>query len=197
MPRPDLTPPARQLADLVRGVSDAQPRHPTPGPDYPVGDRVAHMGGLSVAFTAAAPKDVGGAAAAPGPSGDAARLEPDWQDRIPREVVAMGEAWRDSEAWTGMTAAGGVDLPGEVAGLVALDELVVHGWDLARATGQPFEVDEPALEGVLAFVEQFSGPGQEEARGGLFGPEIVLPGSAPLLDRVLGMTGRDPAWTRA
>jgi uncharacterized protein (TIGR03086 family) len=197
MPRPDLTPPARQLADLVRGVSDEQLRDPTPCPDYTVGDLVEHIGGLSVAFTAAATKDLGGDAAAPGPSGDAARLEPDWRDRIPRAVVAMGEAWRDSEAWTGMTAAGGVDLPGEVAGLVALDELVVHGWDLARATGQPFEVDGPALEGVLAFVEQFSGPGQEEARGGLFGPEIVLPGSAPLLDRVLGMTGRDPVWTPA
>ncbi len=39
-----------------------------------------------------------------------------------------------------MTKAGGVDLPGEVAGLVALDELVVHGWDVARATGQAYDV---------------------------------------------------------
>ena len=30
-----------------------------------------------------------------------------------------------------MTEAGGVTMPGEVTGLVALDEVVLHGWDLA------------------------------------------------------------------
>ena len=94
-----------------------------------------------------------------------------------------------------MTRAGGVDLPGEVAGLVALDELVVHGWDVARATGQPYEVDVPSLETVQAFVAQFSEPGMEEARAGLFGPVVEVPEDAPLLDRVIGLTGRDPAWS--
>ena len=36
----------------------------------------------------------------------------------------------------GTTKAGGLELPGEVAGLVALDELVIHGWDVARSSGQ-------------------------------------------------------------
>jgi uncharacterized protein (TIGR03086 family) len=94
-----------------------------------------------------------------------------------------------------MTKAGGVDLPGEVAGLVALDEIVVHGWDVARATGQAYDCDAPSLEGVLGFVSQFSGPGQEEARAGLFGPVVEVPDDAPLLDRVIGLTGRDPAWS--
>ena len=40
-----------------------------------------------------------------------------------------------------MSRAGGVDFPGEVAGMVALTEVVVHGWDLARATGQPYGID--------------------------------------------------------
>ena len=60
-----------------------------------------------------------------------------------------------------MTAAGGVDLPGEVAGIVALDELVVHGWDLAKATGQPADYDGPGLEAVYALVEQFRAAGVE------------------------------------
>ena len=79
----------------------------------------------------------------------------------------MAEAWRAPEAWEGMTRAGGIDLPGEVAGLVALDELVVHGWDVARASGQDFTCDEASLEAVHGFVSQFSGPGQEAAREGL------------------------------
>ena len=40
-----------------------------------------------------------------------------------------------------MTKAGPVEMPGEIGGLVALDEIVIHGWDLATATGQPFAVD--------------------------------------------------------
>ena len=94
-----------------------------------------------------------------------------------------------------MTRAGGIDLPGEVAALVALDELVIHGWDVARASGQPYECDEASLEAVQGFVAQFSGPGQEASRQGLFGPVVDVPADASLLDRVIGMTGRDPGWS--
>jgi uncharacterized protein (TIGR03086 family) len=83
-----------------------------------------------------------------------------------------------------------------VAGLVALDELVVHGWDIARATGQPYDCDPASLEAVHGFVLQFSEPGLEAEREGLFGPVVDVPADAPLLDRVIGLTGRDPAWSR-
>ena len=106
------------------------------------------------------------------------------------DLRAMAEAWQDPDAWTGMTAAGGVDLPGEVAGIVALDELVIHGWDLAKATGQPGEYDGPGLEAVYALVEQFRTAGVE----GIFGPPVDIADDAPLHDRLLGLAGRDPAW---
>jgi uncharacterized protein (TIGR03086 family) len=190
----DLTPAARRLADLVSGVPDDILDAPTPCPDYTVGDLVDHVGGAAVAFTGAAAKDMGEVTAG-GPSGDASRLGDDWRTRIPRDLIGLAEAWRDPAAWTGMTRAGGIELPGEVAGLVALDELVLHGWDIARATGQDYECDLPSLEAVHGFVAQFSGPGQEAAREGLFGPVVDVPADAPLLDRVLGLAGRDPAWS--
>jgi len=37
-------------------------------------------------------------------------------------------------------------------------------------------------------------PGQEAQRRGLFGPVVEVPEDAPLLDRVIGLSGRDPAW---
>jgi uncharacterized protein (TIGR03086 family) len=190
----DLEPAARRLGDLIGGVPEELLDAPTPCPAYTVGDLVDHVGGAALAFTGAAVKDTGDATSQ-GPSGDASRLSDDWRTRIPRHLAGLADAWRDPEAWTGMTKAGGVDLPGEVAGLVALDELVVHGWDVARATGQPYEVDVPSLETVQAFVAQFSEPGMEEARAGLFGPVVEVPEDAPLLDRVIGLTGRDPAWS--
>jgi uncharacterized protein (TIGR03086 family) len=89
-----------------------------------------------------------------------------------------------------MTAAGGVDLPGDVAGAVALDELVIHGWDLAKATGQPAGYEGPGLEAVHETVSHFRAAGVE----GLFGPVVHVADSAPLLDRILGLADRNPAW---
>jgi uncharacterized protein (TIGR03086 family) len=190
----DLEPAARRLGDLVGDIPDELLDAPTPCPAYTLGDLVDHVGGAALAFTGAAAKDLGDATSH-APSGDASRLSDDWRSRIPRDLAALANAWRDPDAWTGMTKAGGVELPGEVAGLVALDELVVHGWDVARATGQSYDCDAPSLEAVHAFVSQFSEPGQEEARAGLFGPVVDVPDDAPLVDRVIGLTGRDPAWS--
>lgn len=190
----DLEPAARRLGDLVSSVPDELLDAPTPCPAYTLGDLLEHVGGAASAFTGAAAKDLGDATSQ-GPSGDASRLSDDWRTRIPRDLSALANAWRDPAAWTGMTKAGGVDLPGEVAGLVALDELVIHGWDIARATGQAYDCDAPSLEAVHAFVSQFSEPGQEEMRAGLFGPVVEVPEDAPLVDRVIGLTGRDPAWS--
>jgi uncharacterized protein (TIGR03086 family) len=190
----DLEPAARRLGDLVGDIPDELLDAPTPCPAYTLGDLVDHVGGAALAFTGAATKDRGDATSQ-GPSGDASRLSDDWRTRIPRNLAALADAWRDPDAWTGMTKAGGVELPGEVAGLVALDELVVHGWDVARAMGQSYDCDAPSLEAVHAFVSQFSEPGQEEARAGLFGPVVGVPEDAPLVDRVIGLTGRDPAWS--
>jgi uncharacterized protein (TIGR03086 family) len=190
----DLEPATRRMADLISGVPDELLDGPTPCPEYTLGDLLDHVGGLSLAFTAAATKATGDASSQGG-SGDATRLGDDWRTRIPRDLAALAEAWRDPAAWSGTTRAGGVELPGEVAGVIALDEVVIHGWDVARASGQPYECDPQSLEAVHGFVAQFSGPGQEEARAGLFGPVVEVPDDAPLLDRVIGLTGRDPAWS--
>ena len=190
----DIEPAAQRMADLVRGVPDQMLDAPTPCPAYNLGDLLDHVGGAALAFTGAARKETGDATSQ-GPSGDASRLGDDWQERIPRDVAALSDAWRDPEAWDGMTKAGGVDLPGGVAGLVALDELVIHGWDIARASGQRYEPDRESLEAVHGFVSQFSETGQEAARAGLFGPVVDVPDDAPMLDRVIGLTGRDPDWS--
>ena len=70
----------------------------------------------------------------------------------------------------------------------------MHGWDLARGTGQRFELDEASLLGAQAFLDTFSGPGSEDERGDAFGPVVPVDDDAPLLDRVVGLSGRDPKW---
>lgn len=191
----NLEPATRVLAGLVAGVRDDQLTASTPCRETSLGDLLDHVDGLSVAFTAAATKTTL-PAGSQGPSADASRLGPDWRDRIPGRLAALGDAWRSETAWQGMTQAGGLDLPAEVAGVVALDEVIVHGWDIAAASGQAFECEPDLVIAALGFVEP-TAAGNPEGTPGLFGPPVAVPDDAPLLARLLGLTGRDPRWTAA
>ncbi|WP_017596967.1 TIGR03086 family metal-binding protein, partial [Nocardiopsis lucentensis] len=139
-PRPATT----ATAGIVRGVRDDQLTYPTPCTGMTVGALLDHLDGLCAAFTAAAVKEFGAADDAP-PVPDASRLAPGWRTRIPARLDGLAHAWLREAAWTGMTRAGGLDFPAADAGAVAVDEVLVHGWDLAVATGQAFPGDDPAL----------------------------------------------------
>ncbi|HLL33496.1 MAG TPA: TIGR03086 family metal-binding protein [Streptomyces sp.] len=186
----DLGPQTALVARLVGGVRDGQLADATPCPKYTVGDLLAHLSGLAVAFRDAGRKDLG-VTTDTNPDAGLPVLEADWRTRLPAVLGELAEVWRDPAAWTGTTRAGGVDLPGAVAGLVAVDELVIHGWDLARATGQDYDPDPAALRTCHAFLtEAVDDPG----RGDIFGPVVDVPEDAPLLDRAVGLSGRNPGW---
>jgi uncharacterized protein (TIGR03086 family) len=189
----DLSAPAEEIARLAGDLTDADLERPTPC-RIPVSLLLAHLLGLSVAFADAAAK-VDGPTTRTAPSLDALELPPDWRAQLPARLAALVGAWRQPSAWSGTAVAGGVELPGEVLGLVANDELVLHGWDLAVATDRPFDVDAANLEAAWQLVR--STPDDPAARNGLFGPVVPVPDGAPLLDRVLGGAGRDPRWSAA
>ena len=185
----DLHPAAQRTISVVTSLVDQQLDLPTPCPQACVGDLIDHLGVFAVRFLAAARKAVEDRTSAPPPP-SRANLTPDWRDRISRDLLALADAWQDPKAWEGSTYAGGMEMPAEVVGLVALDELVVHGWDVAVATGQRYEPAAPEIEAATAFVTSFDAPRD----GTLFGPIIPIADNATQLDRLLGLTGRDPSW---
>ncbi|WP_422771694.1 TIGR03086 family metal-binding protein [Plantactinospora sp. WMMC1484] len=189
----DLGPAAQEVIRLLDGVTDDQLSHPTPSTDTSVAALLDHLMGLSLAFTWAARKSDGDGSGPPEASAD--NLDPAWRSLLPRRLTELVEAWRAPDAWTGMASAGGATLPAESMGVVALDELVLHGWDLAKATGQPFHCDPASTEAVLAFTAESARPEQAAGREGLFGPVVPVPADAPPFDRALGFSGRDPHWT--
>jgi len=198
--RYDLDSPARRLTRLLEGVTDDHLSARTPCEAYPVGDLLDHLMGLTIAFQYAATKSTGATGSEPGGSpgesrpgaGSAADLHPEWRSRLPLQLNDLVAAWRDPAAWEGTTEAGGVTLPAEVMGSVVVNELVLHGWDLARGTGQPYESDADSTEACFAFTSAMSAPGEEAGREGLIGPIVEVPPDAPLLHRALGLSGRDP-----
>ncbi len=190
----DLEAQTQVVARLAARVPDTRLDDPTPCPEYPVSALLVHLTGLAVAFRDAARKDLGPTTdTVPDPV--STPLPADWREQLPRALAELAEAWREPSAWTGMTRAGSVDLPGDIAGAVAVDELVIHGWDLAQATGQEYAPDQAALRAAYDFL--LAAAEDETRGGGIYGPLVPVPDGAPLLDRAVGLSGRDPAWTPA
>jgi uncharacterized protein (TIGR03086 family) len=179
------------VTQVVTETGDDQLGGPTPCRGMTVADLLDHLDGLCLAFTAAAAKDQAGGSQ--GPSADGSRLGSDWRVRISDRLAQLACAWQDETAWNGMTRAGGVDLPGEVAASVAINEVVVHGWDIAAATGHAYTCEARLVQAALAFA-QSAVVQNPEGTPRLFGPPVRVPDSAPSLDRLIGLTGRDPAW---
>jgi uncharacterized protein (TIGR03086 family) len=84
-------------------------------------------------------------------------------------------------------------------------DLPQHGWDLAKATGQDPTIDAVDVAELWAAVSLFTPsqwsfmrtPGSFGPGIVVYGPEVAVPASAPLQDRLLGLLGRDPRWTPA
>ncbi|MET9226037.1 TIGR03086 family metal-binding protein [Lentzea sp. NPDC003310] len=83
---------------------------------------------------------------------------------------------------------------------VVSDDLVLHGWDLARATGQDETIPAADVERLWAsaaavppeLMERFRTPGAFGPGIEVYGAEIEVPADASLQDRLLGYVGRDP-----
>ena len=116
-----------------------------------------------------------------------------WPGTLVAAVADVARAWSVPVAWEGTVSLGGPQpLPAGMIGGMALGELVLHGWDLARTAGVDVRWPEPVTAAALEAVRGMA----EQGRGmGVFGPEVPVPTDAPALDRALGLGGRDPRWT--
>ncbi|QIM21080.1 TIGR03086 family protein [Phycicoccus sp. HDW14] len=189
----DLRPATTRVGALLPHVREEQLAAPTPmGPD--VTGLLHHLLGLTVAFRDAAGKVDGPTTGTP-PAPVEGPLPDGWRNELVARLDELGAAWTAPEAWTGMTRAGGVELPGEVCGVIALDEVLLHGWDLAAATGRAYEPSDAEAEAVLPIVTPPEDPEQAAAqREGMFGAALAVPDGATAFERVLALAGRDPRW---
>src|SRR5262249_10116490 len=118
-----------------------------------------------------------------------------WRTRVPADADALADAWTMQSAWDGTTMIAGMEMPASIVGAVGLNEVVTHAWDLARATGQPFEVDRDTIAACMEFVGPMSDPAAAGQRAPAFGPVVDSPDDATPLEHLIALTGRDPHWT--
>jgi uncharacterized protein (TIGR03086 family) len=100
-------------------------------------------------------------------------------------------AWAEPAVWDRELDVMGAKTPAADVGALIIAEMVLHGWDLAAATGQDYTVSDRAAEAAFGAVEanaelfrQYKG----------FADPVPVADDAPVLDRVLALSGRDPAW---
>ena len=168
-----------QTVPVVRGIRDDQLGHPTPCDDFQVRDLFNHLYQIVVGFQELA------AGKQPDFGTTPDELGGDWRGRFAEQADRLVEAWSDPGALEGVSPAMG--MPQEAVGRLALLDLTVHGWDLARATGQRYAPDRTAVRLLTPLAEQM-GPQAREM--GVFDEPIEVAEDAGDFERLLALTGR-------
>lgn len=118
--------------------------------------------------------------------------QPGYAEAYAAQLDKAVAAWSDPAAWNRELNVMGNPTPSDGVGALLLAEMVLHGWDAARATGQDFHCDGPVLAAAAQAVadnaelfRQYQG----------FAAPVELPATASDFDRLLAASGRDPGWT--
>lgn len=110
-------------------------------------------------------------------------------EHLQNAAIATADAWRRPGALEQTLDTGAGSMPGSAMATLVASEMLTHGWDLAKATGQRMPVDEVDVDQVLAGMKRSLRP---EARKPAFGPEVRSSKSAPPIEQLPAFLGRKP-----
>ncbi|MEU6882320.1 TIGR03086 family metal-binding protein [Streptomyces sp. NPDC046712] len=113
----------------------------------------------------------------------------DWADRYAAQLDRALAAWEKPDVWEGDVGTGYMTMPAPVIASLIVKELTLHGWDLARSTGQDFTVPDATGTFVRAVVEEHA---EVYRQYDGFADPVELPENASDLERALATSGRDP-----
>jgi uncharacterized protein (TIGR03086 family) len=137
--------------------------------------------------------------------------DPGFRAGYAAQIDKAVQAWSDPATWEGDIDVMGNATPRADVAAMLIMEMALHGWDVARATGQDYALDDAAAEVVLATVEaqaelfrKYEGfadavPLPEANEPEANEPEANEPeaNEQSAFDRALSLSGRDPHWKPA
>jgi uncharacterized protein (TIGR03086 family) len=185
-----LEPVYANVERILRGVPAGGWTAPTPCPSYDVHAVTNHLLATLDVFQA-------GLVGEPRTMED---LEQDFAGDDPPGAfatlaAASLAAWRQPGALDGALALAFGETPAQVAVFLNLGDSLLHGWDVAVATGQDPALPEAPAELMLGFMQGMLKPEmRREGPDATFGIEVAVPADAPVTDRLVGFSGRDPRW---
>ena len=161
--------------DQVEGATEKLDG-PTPCDEWDVRTLMNHMLDTQHYFVGAAKGE------------DVSLPSPEPPERLGADPVADFQRARDETLDT-FGEEGVIERTGPSLG-IAFGDLLLHSWDLARATGQ--DATMPAGLAEAAY-EMLHGRLTDENRQGAFKPEIAVSPDASTQDKLLAYTGRSPS----
>jgi uncharacterized protein (TIGR03086 family) len=176
---------AREAARITAGAGRERLAGPTPCPDYDARTLANHL----VAYTGIGMELR--ARREPHPADLATRdftADPRWAAAYADQLDRSVAAWAEPAVWEGEIDG----VPARSMGGMLLMELVLHGWDLARATGQEYRLDDATAAAALAEVRE-QAELYRQYKG--FGEPVQPPEGAAALELAVALSGRDPYWT--
>jgi uncharacterized protein (TIGR03086 family) len=117
--------------------------------------------------------------------------EPGYDEAYRAQIARAVQAWSDPQAWAGDRSIMGGAMPAADIAAMLIMEMVLHGWDIARATGQDYRCDGKLAQALLDTV-QAQGDMFRQYQG--FAAVVPVPPEASTFDRALSLSGRDPDW---
>jgi uncharacterized protein (TIGR03086 family) len=152
---------------------------PSPCAEYTVGEVGEHVVRSMVLLASVAGAQAGNPAAGPvGPL----------EEQVAITAEAALAAWR-RRGLGGTVAVGRSTLPASLAVEIIPMELLVHGWDMARATGQHIDIPPEVAGHILGRARELV---TEDKRGRSFAAEVPAGPEATALQRLIAFTGRVP-----
>lgn len=178
---------ATATSQVVAGIDKGQLDDPTPCTDWNVRDVLNHM--INGLYAVGA-----------GSRGEKVDFNHPQQDFAAGDYVhefgsaaqeAIAAFSEDGAMEKSFTMSWG-DTPGAALIGVSTSDLVIHGWDLAQGTGQPYEIDPEVAEASYGMVTSMMQPKGKMPRGDAFGDPIEVADDAPIEDRLMAYVGRKP-----
>ncbi|ASR38354.1 TIGR03086 family protein [Prauserella marina] len=181
---------AAEFHRIVEGIRPDQLTAPTPCTDYDVKALCNHLLYWGPRLASAARKQP--PPGADGGESSADLVRSDWAERLGKQTEDLLDALSADEAWQGTTSMGGPSRPASMIGAMVLCELVLHGWDLAKATRQRPPDAEDAAEAIERVMADMAEQGRLMK---VFGDEVAVGAAASSLEKALGAAGRSPSWS--
>jgi uncharacterized protein (TIGR03086 family) len=188
-PRPLYRRAVAQTETIVAAVSPSQFGLPTPCPEYDVRALLSHItGGLTRTALVGEgdPDALARPATAEGVPDDA------WPAAYRAAAARAAAAWADDTKLDTLVEVPWGKLPGRFALAGYIQEVLAHGWDLAKATSQPTEGDPELALFALAGAKRILPPDIRAAADVPFGPVVDVPPDATPYTQLAAWLGRHP-----
>ncbi|MEU4273046.1 TIGR03086 family metal-binding protein [Streptomyces sp. NPDC026092] len=181
-----LTVCAAEAARVARGVTTEQLAQPSVATDWTVRELVNHL----VLYSAHGLERR--ALREQLPEATVQRdftADTDWAERYAAQLDRALAAWEKPDVWEGDVDTGYATMPAPVIASLIVKELALHGWDLARSTGQRLTLPDGTGAFVLAVVEEHA---EVYRQYDGFAAPVEVPENASDFERALAASGRDP-----